>query len=62
MTAEPFSCVVIGEETLLVECTRLLVARGHTVAAVVSPSAELLDWAEGRGCPPYRSARTSPSG
>ncbi|KPC80753.1 amino acid adenylation domain-containing protein [Streptomyces sp. NRRL S-4] len=47
MTAEPFSCVVIGEETLLVECTRLLVARGHTVAAVVSPSAELLDWAEG---------------
>ncbi|MFF8322863.1 amino acid adenylation domain-containing protein [Streptomyces bobili] len=51
MTAEPFSCVVIGEETLLVECTRLLVARGHTVAAVVSPSAELLDWAEGEGLP-----------
>ncbi|MGW7047354.1 amino acid adenylation domain-containing protein [Streptomyces avermitilis] len=51
MTAEPFNCVVIGEETLLVECTRLLVARGHTVAAVVSPSAELLDWAEGEGLP-----------
>jgi amino acid adenylation domain-containing protein len=51
MTAEPFSCVVIGEETLLVECTRLLVARGHTVAAVVSPSAELLGWAEEEGLP-----------
>ncbi|MFJ8189259.1 amino acid adenylation domain-containing protein [Streptomyces sp. NPDC096094] len=51
MTAEPFSCVVIGEETLLVECTRLLVARGHTVAAVVSPSTELLDWAEEEGLP-----------
>ncbi|MFI5685502.1 amino acid adenylation domain-containing protein [Streptomyces sp. NPDC051636] len=51
MTAEPFSCVVIGEETLLVECTRLLVARGHTVAAVVSPSAELVAWAEGEGLP-----------
>ncbi|GGU44222.1 amino acid adenylation domain-containing protein [Streptomyces coeruleorubidus] len=51
MTAEPFSCVVIGEETLLVECTRLLMARGHTVAAVVSPSAELLDWAQGEGLP-----------
>ncbi|MEZ3179521.1 amino acid adenylation domain-containing protein [Streptomyces pimonensis] len=54
MTAEPFSCVVIGEETLLVECTRLLVGRGHTVAAVVSPSAELLDWAEGEGLPAVR--------
>ncbi|MGY1495109.1 amino acid adenylation domain-containing protein [Streptomyces sp. QTS52] len=51
MTAEPFSCVVIGEEALLVECTRLLVARGHAVAAVVSPSAELLAWAEGEGLP-----------
>ncbi|GAA4894922.1 hypothetical protein GCM10023237_11550 [Streptomyces coeruleoprunus] len=51
MTAEPFSCVVIGEETLLVECTRLLLARGHTVAAVVSPSPELVAWAEGEGLP-----------
>ncbi|NHI05593.1 hypothetical protein STPH2_0956 [Streptomyces sp. KO7888] len=51
MTAEPFSCVVIGEETLLVECTRLLVARGHTVAAVVSPATELLDWAGEEGLP-----------
>ncbi|GEB48125.1 amino acid adenylation domain-containing protein [Streptomyces cacaoi] len=51
MTAEPFSCVVVGEETLLVECTRLLRQRGHTVAAVVSPSAELLAWAEDEGLP-----------
>ncbi|MGW0283966.1 amino acid adenylation domain-containing protein [Streptomyces sp. NPDC003236] len=54
MTAEPFACVVIGEETLLVECTRLLLARGHTVAAVVSPSPELLAWAEGEGLPAVR--------
>ncbi|MGW2745063.1 amino acid adenylation domain-containing protein [Streptomyces sp. NPDC001450] len=49
MTAEPFSCVVVGEEALLVECTRVLLARGHTVAAVVSPSAELTAWAESQG-------------
>ncbi|WP_316524143.1 amino acid adenylation domain-containing protein [Kitasatospora brasiliensis] len=49
MTAEPFSCVVVGEEALLVECTRVLLARGHTVAAVVSPSAELTAWARGEG-------------
>ncbi|MEU9791345.1 amino acid adenylation domain-containing protein [Streptomyces sparsogenes] len=51
MTAEPFSCVVVGEEALLVECTRLLRERKHTVAAVVSPSAELRAWAEAEGLP-----------
>ena len=51
MTAETFSCVVIGEETILIECTRLLAARGHTVAAVVTPSAELLAWAQDEGLP-----------
>ncbi|MEU6231859.1 amino acid adenylation domain-containing protein [Kitasatospora sp. NPDC047058] len=54
MTAEPFSCVVIGEEPLLVECTRLLLARGHRVAAVVSPAEELISWAEGEGLPAVR--------
>ncbi|WP_329586154.1 amino acid adenylation domain-containing protein [Kitasatospora sp. NBC_01250] len=49
MSAEPFSCVVVGEEALLVECTRLLLARGHTVTAVVSPSDDLLGWARAEG-------------
>ncbi|MCX2969325.1 MULTISPECIES: amino acid adenylation domain-containing protein [Streptomyces] len=51
MTAEPFHCVVVGEEALLVECTRLLLERGHTVVAVVSPAPDLLAWAEGEGLP-----------
>ncbi|MDN0200046.1 amino acid adenylation domain-containing protein [Streptomyces sp. S.PNR 29] len=49
MTPEPFSCVVVGEEALLVECTRLLLARGHEVTAVVSPAPDLIAWAEGEG-------------
>ncbi|WP_075660754.1 amino acid adenylation domain-containing protein [Streptomyces acidiscabies] len=51
MTAEPFTCVVIGEEALLVECTRLLLSRGHTVAAVVSPAPDLLAWAKSEALP-----------
>ncbi|WP_416966650.1 amino acid adenylation domain-containing protein [Streptomyces sp. 4F14] len=51
MTAEPFTCVVIGEEALLVECTRLLLSRGHTVAAVVSPTPDLLAWAKSENLP-----------
>ncbi|MFJ4187796.1 amino acid adenylation domain-containing protein [Kitasatospora sp. NPDC089509] len=57
MTAEPFSCVVIGEEPLLVECTRLLLARGHRVAAVVSPDEELRSWAEREGLSAVRLDR-----
>lgn len=49
MTATPFSCVVVGEEALLIECTKVLRARGHSVVAVVSPSAELRSWAEREG-------------
>ncbi|MEZ0115426.1 amino acid adenylation domain-containing protein [Catenulispora sp. EB89] len=48
---ESFSAVVIGEEPLLVECTRVLLARGHRVLAVVSPEPDLLAWAEGAGLP-----------
>ncbi|WP_276204427.1 formyltransferase family protein, partial [Enhygromyxa salina] len=49
MKPSPFRCVVIGEQALLVECTRLLLARGHEVVALVSPEAELRRWAEGQG-------------
>ncbi|PPK67115.1 amino acid adenylation domain-containing protein [Actinokineospora auranticolor] len=45
----PFGCVVIGEEALLVECTRLLLERGHRVDALVSPTQGLLDWAREQG-------------
>lgn len=51
MTSEPFSCVVVGEEALLVECARLLLAHGHTVAAVVSPEPDLCAWAESEQLP-----------
>lgn len=45
MSAEPFRCVVVGEETLLAECAKLLLARGHSIEAVVSPEPRLLSWA-----------------
>ncbi|MFC0039504.1 amino acid adenylation domain-containing protein [Actinomadura rayongensis] len=46
-----FSCVVVGEETLAAECTRLLLERGHRVAAVVFSGAELVEWAGREGLP-----------
>ncbi|POM26392.1 Polyketide synthase PksJ [Actinomadura rubteroloni] len=48
---ETFTCVVVGEETLAAECTRLLLERGHRVAAVVFSGAELVAWAAREGLP-----------
>ena len=45
----PFSCVLIGNESLLVECAKVLLRRGHAVHAVASRNAEVIAWAEGAG-------------
>ncbi|SNS38522.1 MupA/Atu3671 family FMN-dependent luciferase-like monooxygenase [Antarctobacter heliothermus] len=44
-----FSCVVWGNESLLVHCAEMARARGNTVLAVVTDSAEVRRWAEGAG-------------
>ncbi len=44
-----FSCVLMGEESLLVQCGELLLGRGHTVAGVVSENPSITSWADGHG-------------
>ena len=47
----PFSCVLIGTETLLIGCGDALRARGHEIRAVVSRNPEILAWAARNGLP-----------
>ncbi|MBN9886024.1 MupA/Atu3671 family FMN-dependent luciferase-like monooxygenase [Salipiger abyssi] len=44
-----FSSVVIGNESLLVQCSEKLLAAGHPIRAVVTRNADIAEWAEGRG-------------
>ena len=44
-----FSCCVIGETTLLVQCGEQLLRRGHTIHGVISPNPDLIHWASDRG-------------
>ncbi|WP_395540652.1 MupA/Atu3671 family FMN-dependent luciferase-like monooxygenase [Neotabrizicola sp. sgz301269] len=44
-----FTAILIGNETLTAQCGEMALARGHDIAAVVTESAELRRWAEGRG-------------
>ncbi len=43
-----FSCVLIGQESLLVGCGEAILDAGHTVRAVVSDDPEILAWARRR--------------
>ncbi|MCC0081139.1 MAG: LLM class flavin-dependent oxidoreductase [Rhodobacter sp.] len=47
----PFSSVLVGNESLLVECAKVLIGRGHRVDAIASRNADVIRWAEGAGIP-----------
>ena len=46
-----FNAVVVGEESLLIQCAEMLREQGHTIAAVVSNATEIQAWADGAGLP-----------
>ena len=43
--------VVMGDETLLVQCGEMLAERGHAIAGVVTADAGVAGWASGRSIP-----------
>jgi natural product biosynthesis luciferase-like monooxygenase protein len=50
MTApNPFRCFVMGSESLLVQCSEILLAEGHKILGVVTRTPEIERWAEERG-------------
>lgn len=44
-----FSCVLVGDDSLLAGCGGQLVERGHTIRAVVTQDPQLRDWAADHG-------------
>ena len=43
-----FSCLVIGEGALTVQCCDILLSRGHDVTAIVTSNPEIIQWARER--------------
>ena len=50
-------CVLLGEESLLVECGRELVDRGFSIVAVVSENEHITDWSTSIGAQAIRPER-----
>jgi methionyl-tRNA formyltransferase len=51
MNPTSLSCVLIGSDSLLVECGEIWRARGHQVQAVVTDTARVAAWAKKHGLP-----------
>jgi len=46
-----FSCYVIGETTLALQCCERLLERGHSICGIISPNTDIAAWAEQKGIP-----------
>lgn len=54
-----FRCVLIGADSLLVECGELLRSRGHEVVAVVSGAQKVSDWGRRIGVPVHDASTSA---
>jgi amino acid adenylation domain-containing protein len=50
-TQNQFSCFLIGEGTLPIQCGELLLERGHKIFGVISSDALISSWAKGKDIP-----------
>ncbi len=48
-SSSPFSCVLMGSESLLVRCANQLVKRNHSIRAVISDNKDIVNWATAEG-------------
>ncbi len=52
----PFRCVLVGGESLLIQCAQTLLQRGHQVVAVVATRSAIRQWASKQGIRVLRDA------
>jgi natural product biosynthesis luciferase-like monooxygenase protein len=63
MTApNAFRCYVMGSESLLVQCSEVLLAEGHKILGVVTATEDIAKWAGERGLPVIAPGRVSGAG
>ena len=44
-----FSCILVGNESLLVQCAKVLLGRGHEIRNVASRNTDVIAWAQNAG-------------
>ncbi len=51
LESNPFSCYLIGGDSLLIECGEILLSKGHTILGVITSTSRLSQWAMGKSIP-----------
>lgn len=51
MLSNQFSCLVMGTESLLIQCAEILLQRGHQICGVISSRKLITDWAREKNIP-----------
>jgi amino acid adenylation domain-containing protein len=46
-----FTCFVVGETSLAIQCAEVLLTKGHKISGVVSPGIRIINWAREKGIP-----------
>lgn len=54
-----FSCYIVGEDSLALECATILAAKGHTIVGIVSSYAPLQIWATANNIPSFQNLQSS---
>ncbi|HKK51064.1 MAG TPA: formyltransferase family protein, partial [Myxococcota bacterium] len=57
LTESPLSCVLIGSDSLLIQCGEILLQKGHAIRGVASRERAILDWAQSKQLPTFPSGR-----
>ncbi|MBK7897607.1 MAG: LLM class flavin-dependent oxidoreductase [Anaerolineaceae bacterium] len=53
MHSTNFSCYVMGEESLLIQCAEILLERNHEVHGVIATAPAIVHWAAGKNLPVF---------
>jgi amino acid adenylation domain-containing protein/non-ribosomal peptide synthase protein (TIGR01720 family) len=54
-----FSCYLIGEESLLINCASLLLEAKHTILGIISPNPAIAQWANQKNIPHYSCLKSA---
>ena len=53
----PISCILVGSDSLLIQCGEILLEGGHSIRAIVSRDPRILEWAQRRQLTSLPTAR-----
>jgi len=58
LPSSSLSCVLVGQESLLIQCGEVVLEKGGEVRALVSQNPQLLDWARAKSIPTFAPGKS----